>query len=270
MSNNIILTGPPRSGTTLSCFLLNKLDNVVALHEPMRLQMFPNPETAVHNTIDFFSQMRSSLEKNGRAISKVKSGAIPDNPFGEIKGDKRPSLVQKEWIQFNKKLEKDFKLVIKHNGHFTFLLRELMPIYSCYAIIRNPLSVIASWNTISAPVAQGNLKVLKGLRPEIYHRLAYIPNIIDRQIQLAHYLYEAYELLPDEHIIRYEDIVATGGKSLSRIIQEAGGMNENLESRNKNKLYDDMLFEKIASKLLKREGAYWNYYQRNEVEQLLS
>ncbi len=33
--NNIILTGIPRSGTTLICYLLNKIPNTVALHEPM-------------------------------------------------------------------------------------------------------------------------------------------------------------------------------------------------------------------------------------------
>jgi len=32
---DIILTGIARSGTTLTCFLLNKLPQAVALHEPM-------------------------------------------------------------------------------------------------------------------------------------------------------------------------------------------------------------------------------------------
>lgn len=36
--NNIILTGLPRSGTTLSVHLLNKLPNTVGLHEPIKFK----------------------------------------------------------------------------------------------------------------------------------------------------------------------------------------------------------------------------------------
>jgi hypothetical protein len=32
---NVVLTGLPRSGTTLVCRLLNKLPDTVALHEPL-------------------------------------------------------------------------------------------------------------------------------------------------------------------------------------------------------------------------------------------
>lgn len=38
--NDIILTGVPRSGTTLACLLLSKLPDVVALNEPMRTARF--------------------------------------------------------------------------------------------------------------------------------------------------------------------------------------------------------------------------------------
>jgi hypothetical protein len=34
--NDVVLTGLPRSGTTLTCHLLNKLPDTVALHEPMQ------------------------------------------------------------------------------------------------------------------------------------------------------------------------------------------------------------------------------------------
>jgi hypothetical protein len=34
--HNIVLTGPPRSGTTMSVYLLHKSRNTVALDEPMQ------------------------------------------------------------------------------------------------------------------------------------------------------------------------------------------------------------------------------------------
>jgi hypothetical protein len=38
--NNILITGTPRSGTTLPCHLLNELPDTVALHEPMKVKEF--------------------------------------------------------------------------------------------------------------------------------------------------------------------------------------------------------------------------------------
>ena len=269
MKNNIILTGPPRSGTTLTCFLLNKVSNVIALHEPMNLKMFPDRSTALEKTAAFFDQMRHSALTEGKVISKVKAGQIPDNPFGNEVGVKRQSLVNRAEIPVGKPLSHDFKLMIKHNGHFTFLLKELAPLYPCFATIRNPLSSIASWNSITAPVSRGNLTVLKGINSEIYHILEAIPNLIDRQVQLAHYLFEAYDVLPREQIIRYEDIIASGGKALSVITPEAATLQEPLKSKNKNKIYDKELLKQTAERLLRSDGAFWKYYSKEEVEQIL-
>ena len=37
---DVVLTGPPRSGTTLACHMLNKLPGTVALHEPIPPRRF--------------------------------------------------------------------------------------------------------------------------------------------------------------------------------------------------------------------------------------
>ena len=37
---NVLVTGTPRSGTTLICSLVNKLPDTVALHEPMNVWEF--------------------------------------------------------------------------------------------------------------------------------------------------------------------------------------------------------------------------------------
>ena len=51
------------------------------------------------------------------------------------------------------------------------------------------------------------------------------------------------EHLPPENVIRYEDLVSSGGKALSIITSSANRLEEPLESRNFNPLYDreDML-----------------------------
>lgn len=267
---HIILTGPPRSGTTLACHLLNQAPNTVALHEPMRLQMFPDADRALKNIDVFFGEMRTSLLQDGTAIARVKSGEIPDNPFGDAQGGIRYSSVTKAKVHFDKALDEDFRLVMKHNGHFTFLLAALVKRYPCYAIIRNPLATIASWNTISAPVAQGNLKVLRFLRPSLYKALEEIPNLFDRQIRLLGEMYECFELLPESHIISYEKMIATQGKALAVISPYAQSLESSLSSKNQNPLYRNLPLQEIADRLLAEEGKWHAYYSPEEILQCCS
>ncbi len=265
---NIILTGPPRSGTTLACYLLNKAPDTVALHEPMNLRMFPDPEGGLLSIASFFREMRHSLLTDGTAVAKVAGDKIPDNPFQQVEGGRRQSIVQKGAVFFDKTLSEDFYLVIKQNAHFTFLLDRLREQYPCFAVIRNPVSTIASWNTIQAPVARGNLTVLKTLNPGLYEELERIPGLLDRQVRLAHELFACYLQLGEEQLIRYEQMAESGGAALGRIIPEAAALNETLESKNRNKLYPRQLLDEIKAALLSFDGAYWAFYSRDEVERI--
>src|SRR3954469_15466930 len=79
---NVLITGTPRSGTTLLCSLLNKVPDVVALHEPMNVWEFPNCKdaAAVADVIErFCAESRTSLREHGYALSKHVKGNIPDN-----------------------------------------------------------------------------------------------------------------------------------------------------------------------------------------------
>jgi hypothetical protein len=263
---NIILTGPPRSGTTLSCFLLNQLPNTIALHEPMNLQLFQSQEQGLEETQQFFEAMRQSLLTEGKALSKVKAGAIPSNPFGKAEQGKRASLVKKDWVHFDKPLQPDFTLIIKQNAHFTFLLEPLNLLYPVYTIIRNPVSTIASWNTIQAPVSRGNLTVLRGLRPALYDQLERIPDLLDRQVRLLHELYLPYQQLENDQIIRYEDVVESNGAALNRLLPKAPGIKYPLESKNRNKMYDASLRAAIIERLIQFNGSYMNYYTEAQLK----
>jgi hypothetical protein len=266
---NIILTGPPRSGTTLTCNLLNKLPGIVALHEPMNLKMFPDRASGLQNIDKFFAQMRTMILDEGQAISKIKEGKIPTNPFSEGKRN-RESVVKKGRFAIEKKLDPDFKLIIKQNAHFTFLLEELKEEYPCYTVIRNPLATLASWNSINAPVSRGNLTVLKGIDPVLYHRLESIPDLMDRQLELLDEIFSAYSILREDEIIRYEEISSSGGKALTKIDSGATVLAESLENKNLVKKYDSALIVKLASLLMKNEGAWKQYYTLGDLEKVLN
>ena len=76
---DIILTGIARSGTTLSCSLLNKLPQCVALHEPMDPEDLVGlgfPEAYMARIASFFAAQRASLLGSGTAVSKARDGRV--------------------------------------------------------------------------------------------------------------------------------------------------------------------------------------------------
>lgn len=175
---DVILTGLARSGTTLVCNLLNRLPCVIALNEPtFNRSSLESRDTFSQEVDKLFEVSRQSLLKTRTAISRQIEGQIPDNPFEEQKykffhwflnwladhkrvrftkvGARKLRASQNEII-FDKDLSDDFLLCIKHNPPFTALLDNLNERYPCYAIFRNPLATMASWNSVALPVSDGH------------------------------------------------------------------------------------------------------------------
>src|SRR6478735_6362546 len=116
---NVLITGTPRSGTTLLCSLLNKIPDVVALHEPMNVWDLPNcptPESAADLIQRFCDQTRRSLHEHGYALSKHVAGKIPDNVAADQVNQRGTRLRHTEHgkVFVEKPLSKDFDLAIKH------------------------------------------------------------------------------------------------------------------------------------------------------------
>lgn len=271
---DIILTGIARSGTTLSCTLLNKLPRCVALHEPMNpvdLVDLPFPDGYMAAVADFFATQRASLLGSGTAISKARDGSVPDNPFESTPAAAglRPSTVANEEVNFGKPLPPDFRLVVKHPNFFTATLPTLLTRYPCYALVRNPLAALLSWHSIQAPVHDGYLPFGEAFDPALAADLAAEPDCLARQLTILRWYFSRYDsLLPREHVIRYEDMVASGGRALAIIDPDAATLAEPLESRNTSKLYDAGLVHRLADSLLADESIYGSFYTRADIERL--
>lgn len=273
---NIILTGLPRSGTTLTCHLLNKVDDAVALHEPMSVD-FSNKNSIseiIKEIQTFFKNSRDSILTEQTVVSVNVNGKVPDNTFGD-KFDHTGLRINLEGrklarIAIDKELTSDFTLCIKHNGVFTFLLRDLAEKFPCYAIVRNPLAVLASWNSVRLPVNDGHIPAAEKLDKALQAKLASLPDKLDRQLFILSWFFSHYQTaLPKENIVYYEKMVRSGGSSLQIITPAAQHLSEALESRNRNALYDSALMKHIGHRLLESEGAYWGFYSRESVEDLL-
>jgi hypothetical protein len=271
---DIVLTGIPRSGTTLACHLLNKCPNTVALSEPMPVWEFNglSPEDRLRKVGEFFSSQRRSLLESGTGLSKIHEGRVPTNYFAlsNAEGIPRKSICTLSTMDVNKPLAQDFTLVIKHPGYFTADLQWLRGRFPCFATIRNPLSVLLSWNTTSIKVHAGRLPMAEAFAPDLRAALDREPDALLRQIAILDWCFSQYaRLLPPENIIRYEDTIATGGKTLSVLAKEAGDLDERLSSGNRNTLYDWKTAQPLAEAMIRRRGAYLDFYGPEQILGLL-
>ncbi len=273
--NNVLVTGTPRSGTTLTCHLLNKLPDTVALHEPMQVKRFAalgGQEEICAAVARFCDEQRRSIRERKRAVSKNVAGAVPDNPVGTGRSTVglRQSIVARGEIVVDKDLSDDFMLVVKHNSSFTAVLQHLVERFPVFAVIRNPLATLASWSSVAFNVQSGRAQAAERLDPELTANLGAIADDLDRQIYLLGWFHGQYRrYLPERSIIQYESVVATGGRALAVVRPEAEGLSESLESRNTSSLYDYQAMLRMGERLLESEGAYWESYTKESVERLL-
>ena len=125
--HDILLTGLPRSGTTLVCNLLNMLSDTIALAEPMDVGIFGKLPTraAILDVIEqFAAQQRASLLTRNVAVSRHVEGTVQDNLFAPTRGPDglRHFHAVRGAVHFDKPLKSDFNLIIKHPAAFTALL----------------------------------------------------------------------------------------------------------------------------------------------------
>jgi hypothetical protein len=271
---DVVLTGVPRSGTTLTCYLLNKLPDTVALHEPMQgMNRGTNdPRELSLSVKQFFQDQRVSIRARGRALSRNIDGVVPDNPFSDEPSETgaRRQIDQKGEIVIDKELSDQFMLIIKHTHRFAPLLGHLVELMPVFAVVRNPLSTLASWRTMDAGIADGRSGPAGRVAPELGEAMARFEDILDRQIYLLGWFWQQFRRhLPEHAIIEYETLVASGGRALSAINPEAVQLDEPLQSRNSNPLYDRKDMLRIGERLLKSDGAYWQSYSKESVERLL-
>lgn len=266
----VLLTGVPRSGTTLACFLLNKLHDVVALDEPLdiaRTFRSGSDKRMLAEIHGFASRMRHSIATRGIAVSKQIDGRVVDNHADQVDAEGLASFSgQIGDVQVSDATE-NCLLVIKHPFQFTAQLELLSTEFPVFAVIRNPLSVLGSWNRVKFPIRSGRNPLARLMTPALFDRLERCEDRLDRQITYLDWYFEQYQrFLPQERVIRYEEMVGSGGRSLEMIASQAGNLSETLRSRDDNEHYNRSLLADIADRLSTFDGQMWHYYSRSTLD----
>lgn len=267
--NDIAFTGLPRSGSTLSCHLVNAADNAVALFEPMDIASLPREvKGGIDGISGFFVAQRERLLTHGQAWSKHVGGVVPDNPFDPpgAGGRRERKAVEYGWVRFARPLRQDFRLMVKHNAAFAALLPELGERLPVYALVRNPLAVLASWQTVDIPPRQGRAVGAEHFDRELAARLDGVADRLQRQIHLLDWFFSRFRaFVPEARVLHYEDMIASGGQSLYRMLGLEAHGERALRARNANPAYRQLDLSELSGRLRETQGAYWHFYSPNEV-----
>ena len=81
-------------------------------------------------------------------------------------------------------------------------------------IVRHPLAVLASWQSVNANFRQGRMPVAEAFAPALRKRLDGIDNPLSRQVALVQWAFGIYNSLPRERVLKYKSIVRNPGATL--------------------------------------------------------
>ena len=270
-SRTWLLTGIPRSGSSLCCRLAGKLSGVVGLSEPINRDLSSSAtdaETACGLIERFVESTRARAIAEGIVPTVHVHGQLDDDRVEGEAGDDglRRRRGEQGEIALATALAPDFGLLIKHNALFAALLPHLAPRFDCLAIVRNPLAILASWQTVDLPVARGRIPAGEQFDPGLRASLDAEPDLLRRQVGILNWFFQQYDAYLDARkVIRYEDLIATGGRVLYQALGDAQAPPEALASRNDNVAYDAVDVGRLLQALLERGGAWSGFYAASEL-----
>lgn len=271
---NLAITGVPRGGTTLACKLIGACQNSVALSEPMDVMGLSDRSSAhaIGQILEFCERVRTQIAESATAPSKVRDGVVPDNPIGPHPSGsgRRPTVVTAGTLRIHGTLPPDHLLALKHNAAFTALLPALAAHMPTVAIVRNPFAVLASWESVDLPVHDGHAPAAERLDAELRARLEGEPDRRRRQLILLNWFFGKFRSMANlGPVVRYEDVVASGGQILLQAAGLSSGPTPALAARNNNPLYRRIDLRTIQELLAEDAERYWrDWYAETAVTAL--
>jgi hypothetical protein len=143
MSNNLVITGIPRSGTSYVCALLNGIENTVLVNEPVEaLQLLRND--ASHTLTEYYVHTRDNILKGVPIQNRIVDGKfIEDTNEKDVRNYYVPEV-------------EDASFVFGSKNTFIYLvcqekIRQQLPGACILACVRHPYDVIASWKRVEFP-----------------------------------------------------------------------------------------------------------------------
>jgi hypothetical protein len=211
VSQELLIVGIPRSGSTLLAALLDSLDNPLCLSEPRELFIVPEARDRaayVAKVRQFLADIRRKVVAREPIVDTRNPDGTPTTNYIRRFFGRWPRFRPPSGQVDTSRHDADVLVGIKHNVPFFAVLPELVEAgLPLVAIIRHPIPTILSWHETKIPVSQGYMPSAEAFWPEL-NRL--MPASASPEEGWAR-IYEAFcarLVACGVEVMKYEDIIA--------------------------------------------------------------
>lgn len=250
-NKSILITGIPRSGTSLLTRLLSQQENTLCFSEPVWLREIryenQSRQQFAESLFNKINDIRNEIKKGNPVEITVNknTGKIPDNYFQR---SNKKVINIKQTKKIHTEYNKDLVLVVKSNTLFTTCLKDLVntEAWNVFSLVRNPLFVLRSWRSLDIPISKGLIKIGE-LYSKDLRKIVREENLLVRQVKILNWFYKQYGLYNNNNCIKYESVIDFPNKTLEKILLRKYVNADKLTSQNIDSRYPNMEKEIILS-----------------------
>ena len=236
--------------------------------EPLQVGAGWNSENILLRLDQFLAGARVMALNEGVFLTRTRNGLVVDNFLNEPNGSsdlRKPEGVL-AYVPVGKELSADFHLFIKHPALFTLFSGQLASHYSIFASVRNPLAVLASWQTVEMPIYHGRQGMVERFDQKLAKTFAAIPDRIERQIEMLSWMFSMYERLGQDRVLRYEDTIADPVGQLSRLHDQIVPTTHRINIEPPYERYPNVDLRFLAKRLRRLTSRWVQFYPNFEAE----
>lgn len=217
-AKNILISGIPRSGTTLLTATLHDIPNCVALGEPEDLKQLHkrsiSPEDYAQKIAQYLAATRTKISAGEPIALNFDKGAlhVSSNYF------KRTATASGYRAERNYELREtvipvhddSFTLCIKNNAQFASCLESLvaLPDVLIVGVVREPLACLFSWRSLNMPISSGKLPAGERFAREL-RKFGKLEDVLLAQVKILDWFFGVFYRLRERiRLVRYEEFIA--------------------------------------------------------------
>lgn len=212
--SNLIVTGIPRSGTTLTAAIIDGMEDAVCINEPQWQSAWSRQghdrATYVKRIRDDFGHTRATLLAGGSILTRVSPEGTDVTNFFDQSAPVRKRRPLTFAPMSRPGLQTNFLLAMKHNAHYACVLEELasLPDFAVLAVIRNPVDTLLSWRSLNIPVSSGSMPAAEPFWPEITEARGDTQDVLLVQARIVELFFRRFHALREKiAILRLEDLI---------------------------------------------------------------
>ena len=213
---DLIITGIPRSGTTLAAAIVDQSGDAFCLSEPdSHVELMQTAKDAD----DFVARVRRDFDATretllaGKAVPDKRAGdgaPVTDYVTGAALGLRRDAVFTIREVS-RPGLSRDFVLGAKHNALYAAVLPQIVRTgqFRVVALVRDPVAVLRSWQSLDLPISQGRLPAAERFWPEMVALTHSDLELQEKQVRIYDLLCRRFaDLSRQIEVIRYEALIA--------------------------------------------------------------